>query len=745
MTRKLSPNSSLSVPVSFLAVLIAFVALAQTTAAGQNSTRYAALSQPQELGAPSPVLADRMPTGVGPGKPTPVNPLRPKPQAAKPMDGTLFLPVVTYETGGRFASSLTAADLNGDGHVDIIGTNIYGLGTCNGLCGLVGVLLGKFDGTFQPVETYDSGGGWAWSVAVGDVNGDGKPDLVVANRDGSTSCPDGSVDVLLGKGDGTFDPAVDYCTGGSTPMSVAVADVNRDGKLDLIVANGNSSNIGVLLGNGDGTFQPALTYDAGYPSPMSILVSDVNKDGNPDLVVGSFYNKVSVLLGNGTGTFQVAGNYDSGGFYVNSIAVSDVNGDGIPDVLVANEFACGGCQNGSVGVLLGNGDGSFQPTVGYSSGGNAGWAVAVADVDGDGKPDLAVVNYSSNSIGVLLGNGDGTFQPAVTYDSGGEGPYAVVLADVNGDTKPDLLVVNWYGNGNDVGLVGVLINNVTTSPTTTSLSSSEDPGGVAQKVTYTATVTGQHGGTLTGTVTFLDEGTPVATIPLANNQAAYTTRYKSIGVHSMTATYSGDANNASSTSPALLESIMESTRTILTTSGSPSKVLQPVTLTATVKSKFGTPPDGELVTFYEWNGLLGSVPLAGGVATYTVVPSEEAQYRMKAVYSGDAVFAASRGGVRQRVEKYDSTTGISSSQDPSQYGQPVTFTVTVSSPGPMPTGFITLYEGKKELASPALIDGVVSVTVSTIKPGKHTIFAIYWSDNYNHQSRSPYLKQYVVR
>jgi len=665
--------------------------------------------------------------------------------AAQPVDGSsLFQPVVTYQTGGRFVSALTAADLNGDGHADVIVTNIYGLGTCNGLCGLVGVLLDDFDGTLQPVKTDDSGGGWAWSVAVGDVNGDGKPDVVVANRDGSVSCPDGSADVLLGKGDGTFDPAVDYCSGGSTPMSVAVADVNQDGKPDLIVANNNSNNIGVLLGNGDGTFQPALTYDAGSMNPMSVIVSDVNKDGNRDLLVGGFYNKVSVLLGDGAGSFQTAGSYDTGGLYVNSIATGDVNGDGIPDVLAANEYACSGCENGSVGVLLGNGDGTFQPAVAYSSGGNAAWAVAVADVDGDQKRDLAVVNYSSNNVGILLGNGDGTFQPAITYDSGGAGPYGVVFADLNGDTKPDLLVVNWYGNGDDVGLVGVLINNVTTSPTTTALTSSQNPQGVSQKLTYTATVTGQHGA-VSGSVTFLDGGMPVATIPVANNRAAYTTKYRRVGVHTMTAVYSGDANNAGSTSPALMESIMDSTRTILTTQGSPSKVLQPVTLTATVTSKFGTPPDGELVAFYEWGGLLGSVPLVGGVATYTFTPTFEAEYRMKAVYGGDAVFAPSRGGVTQNVRKYDTTTALTSSPNPSKLGETVTFTATVSSAGPVPTGTVSLFKGDREVTSGVLVNGVATMTLSNLKRGPHTFFATYWSDDYNHESRSPYLRQLVQK
>jgi len=135
---------------------------------------------------------------------------------------------------------------------------------------------------------------------------------------------------------------------------------------------------------------------------------------------------VSVLLGNGDGTFQTAVNYGTVGAYAQSVAVADVNGDGKPDLLVANRCADNGCanQNGSVAVLLGNGDGAFQTAVTYDSGGLGAYPVAVADVNGDGKLDLVVANVHNSSgnigsVGVLLGNGDGTFQTAVTYRSGG--------------------------------------------------------------------------------------------------------------------------------------------------------------------------------------------------------------------------------------------------------------------------------------------------------------------------------------
>jgi hypothetical protein len=275
---------------------------------------------------------------------------------------------------------------------------------------------------FLPAVTHASGGYKTIALAVADLNGDGKPDVVVANYC-DTGCLAGSVGVLLGKGNGAFQPVMLYGSGGYGPTAVAIADVNGDGKPDVVVAN--SGNVSVLLGNGDGTFQAAAAISGGS---SGLAIADVNGDGKLDLIalgLGTCYitctdGSVSVLLGNGNGTFQSAVPYDSGGVSPFSVAVADVNGDGKPDLLVAN--------SGNVSVLLGNGDGSFQAALVYGSGGRAADSVAVADVNGDGKPDLLVANYcgitgycgaTSGALGVLLGNGDGTFQAAVTYGSGG--------------------------------------------------------------------------------------------------------------------------------------------------------------------------------------------------------------------------------------------------------------------------------------------------------------------------------------
>jgi hypothetical protein len=541
------------------------------------------------------------------------------------------------------------------------------------------VLLGNGNGTFQAAQVYYSGGQIATSIAVGDVNGDGKPDVLVANLCiscfNSNSGDEGIVGVLLGNGDGTFQAARSYDSGGYGALGIAVGDVSGDGKADLLVANACAGSetcwngpgvVGVLLGNGDGTFQPPQSHASGGFQPYSIAVGDVNADGKFDLLVtncGSIScadgGVVSVLLGNGDGTFQTAQSYGSGGTWAHSVALGDVNGDGKPDLLVANWCTRGNdCDNntsgdGVVGVLLGNGDGTFQSAANYDSGGYGAGSVAVGDVNGDSKPDLLVVNLChtydvcpEGVAGVLLGNGDGTFQNAQQYHSGGNHARAIAVADVNGDGKPDLLTANLCAldqGCNHSGVVGVLLNNSGShSATVTTLVSSQNPSPVGQPVTFTATVKSENGGVVTGTVTFkYGGGRTMAQVTLVDGQAAYTLLPKNNGVHVITATYSGDTQNEGSTSPVLYQYVkLFPVKTVLQLSASPSPSLvgEPVTFTAKVTSIFGKIPDGELVTFYDGTATLGSVTLAGGVATYTTSSLAAGSHFIKATYAGDPIF-----------------------------------------------------------------------------------------------------------
>src|SRR5579862_4580738 len=297
-----------------------------------------------------------------------------------------------------------------------------------------------------------------------------------------------------------FRAAVTYTTTGYNPYSAAVADLNGDGKLDLVVANQQQSrnlqagSISAMLGKGNGTFKNPVTYSSGAPSTFGshVAVGDVNGDGKLDLVVattgtgcgsGCPPGLVGVLLGNGNGTFKKAKTYKTGGFdAIGWVVIADVNGDKKPDLIVAN-YCASSCSYppsaGSVGVLLGKGDGTFLPVKTFPSGGNGTVSVAVADVNKDGKPDILVANCGplacgpgspGGNVAVLLGKGNGTFKPAVTYPAENS-PFDVVAADVNGDGKLDIVVSNWgtsNGGSND-GAVTILTGkgNGTFSPAKT--------------------------------------------------------------------------------------------------------------------------------------------------------------------------------------------------------------------------------------------------------------------------------------
>jgi hypothetical protein len=282
-----------------------------------------------------------------------------------------------------------------------------------------------------------SAGSLPWSVGSGDVTGDGKADLVVADYGADT------VSLLAGNGAGGFGAPVAYGTG-ANPHGVAVADLNGDGTDDVVVADWGDATISVLLARGDGTLRPAVTY-AVKNQPSQIAVGDFNHDGALDLAVADYASSVvSVLLGKGDGTFAAATNYATAA-NAEDVTAGDFNGDGNLDLAVADWSA------DTVSVLLGKGDGAFASKLDYPVGANP-HSVVAADFTGDGALDLAVADWSDNTISVLAGVGDGTFAPATTIGAGFV-PADLAVTDFNGDGLADLAVADWGATDSTVGVL----------------------------------------------------------------------------------------------------------------------------------------------------------------------------------------------------------------------------------------------------------------------------------------------------
>ena len=484
---------------------------------------------------------------------------------------TKFASPVTYDAG-PFADSVAFADLRGNGHLDIVVANYCETVDPSGNCTTDGdgfsILLGNGDGTFQASVAHNAGAYGAMSVAVGDVNGDGVQDVVIADYWQTAHQGEffpGAVSVLLGNGDGTFQPPVVYGSAGDNAYSVALADLRGDGKLDIVVTNmyqesGNDGSVSVLLGNGDGTFQPAVSYTTGAQVAASVATADLNGDGIPDLVVANYGSPiVSVLLGNGDGTVQPAVIYSGGDGYISSVALGELRGNGLVDVIAKNGYVGSGSQS-SLDVLLGIGDGTLQKAVGYvaegvgipsspavGSGVNS---VVIADVNGDGildaisaEPCQKIQHYSecigNKDVSVLLGKGDGTLESPVAYSSGGFLAWGVVVADVNGDGRPDLIVTNdQVAPSQSEGSVAVLLNE-TSYASKTALTASPSPAHVNQPVTLTAMInpTPPNG----ELVTFYNGKTTIGTDTTHDGMASLTTSFAAAKTYTIKATYPGDA------------------------------------------------------------------------------------------------------------------------------------------------------------------------------------------------------------
>jgi hypothetical protein len=613
-------------------------------------------------------------------------------------------------------------------------------------------LLGNGDGTLQAGQISSYGGffGFGTSTAEGDFNGDGIPDLAVTHPCLSSifgACGQGLVSVMLGIGNGTFQPPEEYSSGGlpGFGQGVAVGDFNGDGKLDLaatnyLAADGcnplgcGASSVGIMQGNGDGTFLAPPVYSSGGYQPWSVAIGDVNGDGNPDLVVGNLCQSqsncnngaIGILLGRGDGTYQATKVYNSGGYYPSSVAVGDFNGDGKLDLAVANDCQSSSNCNGVVAILLGNGDGTFQPAQTFASGGFVASSITVGDVNGDGKLDVLVTSLcSSNStcdsggtVGVLLGNGDGTFQPAQTYSTGGYYALSVALADVNGDGKPDLLVADMCQDDSceSSGVAAVLLGN---GNGTFQPERSYSVGGFGSEP-YSIAV-GDFTGDGKVDLALADNCSqavydcePGVSVLLGNGDGSFQAEFYSYsGVFSSVAV--ADLNGDKK---------------------------QDIVVTGIDCATDGVCTYGHI-----------SVLLGNGDGTFqtasTYLPAGQAlavgdlnldgRPDVAVVGDGVTVLLNAVGGLKEST-----TTTIESSTNPSDYGQSVTFTATVSAGFGTPRGTVSFYDGANFLGNGMLSNGKAVYSTSSLPVGSDSITATYNGDSSFGGSTSSPLNQIVI-
>lgn len=399
----------------------------------------------------------------------------------------------------------------------------------------VAVMIGKGNGAFQAPVIYTLSFYVTGCIAVGDFDGDGNLDFAVVGGDTAGN----GLALFSGRGDGTFvGPTYSLTELSGASIFPVAGRFNHDHALDLFVGGNGSSTL--LLGSGTGSFSFGTQVNA---AGFGVAAGDFNGDGKLD--VASTYPfggtpGVNVLLGNGDGTFQPPVVYSSGFLMPVGITVGDFNNDHKLDLGVAY-------QNSAIGVMLGNGDGTFANAI-FGWGGNQSGSVVAADFNHDGKLDLAASDFAGDGVTVLQGNGDGSFPPGSDLPTG-VNPAHLVVADFNHDGAPDLAVTN-FGNNT----VSVLLN---AAGTTVRLLSSRNPSNAGQTVKFSVAIRGSLASALvpTGSVAFKDGAVVLGKVPLQKGNATFSTTTLGTGSHHITTVYSGSTVFNPNTSAVLVQTV----------------------------------------------------------------------------------------------------------------------------------------------------------------------------------------------
>ena len=690
----------------------------------------------------------------------------------------------TFQAGpiyrvGSFPDSAAVGDFNGDGKLDVAvanGASPVLEAERNGAqkeepavsSGTVQVLLGNGDGTLQPAVSYATAENPV-RVAVGDLNSDGVPDLVVAEYSNT------ALSLLLGLGDGTFAPRQDYGAGRAA-SDVALADLNKDGKIDVAAAE--SGEVSVLLNNGDGTLAPGIDMPIDQPA-SSIVAGDLDLNGTIDLVVT--HQLTSIYFGNGDGTFKapidylpgqtvvVSGEFDAkpgldlivdgasfstlgvaflsnsghGTFFAPraysapiselTMVTRDLDGDGNPDLIATSGQPSP--VDGAVSVYLNNGTGEFPERVDYGVG-ELPQALAVADVNGDGKDDLAVANKLDKTVSILFGDGDGSFQPENQFATGTSAPQGIAAGDFNGDGKQDLVTSN-FGLPGTISIL-LSVNGsfpghtdlpVATAPTTVIAEDFNGDGKADIAVAYTNSSQEINSG--------------IVSVLISKGDGTFQPRvdYPLDPGFDLVLLTSGDVNGDGKKDLVAARSVGA---TALLLGNGDGTFESPVN---SASAQIYPYPFSTGIQLADIDGdgvldlvLVKDVSICFGNADGTFQPpqyfSSTGIYNFNAVaaadYDGDGAVdvAYGTGNISILSNTGGSRLKLTSSNNPSQVGEKVIFTsgVRPTFHVGIPSGTVSFFDGSDLLGTAALAGGKAMLTVSTLSAGQHLIQAHYNGD-----------------
>jgi len=565
-------------------------------------------------------------------------------------------------------------------------------------CLLAGILANRGLGQdYASAVNYATGKAPA-ALATGDFNRDGNMDIVVANSG------EASLSLLLGNGDGTFKSAGTIPVG-SPPVSVASADFNGDGNPDAAVSLAGSAAVQVLFGNGDGTFQAPVTIPVPVPNLGNISVgqigaADLSGDGHPDLLLATS-SGLYIFMNDGHGGFTANTNIVGPHLNISSFVVADFNQDGRTDTAwIGAELAQCGAASASVFLSFGNGDGTFRDPVALPMTNFIPGGIAAGDFNHDGRMDLVVSEATTSacstgapnagSVEVALQQGDGSFVVSSKL-TGIANPGAIIAGDFDGDGNLDIAVLQ------------------------SSFSSPLSPPQSDAVMIYRGDGSGAFSGP---------------------NQFAVPAGPRALAAGTFTNAVALDLAIADANANQLSVLVNQGGSTLaLASSSNPAKMHQAVTLTATVQPRF--PGNGKLpgsVIFADGKTNLGTAPVnASGVATLTTTFAVKGTHSLVAVYGGNENFVGgSSSTLQQIVNGPPPNVFTQSGPNPSSFGQTVHFTVDVFLPpsGPVPSGTVRLTEGGNVIDTGVLDStGQVRLLVNTLPVGSHTIVAEYLGDS----------------